>query len=170
MMSLFEAAWVIARRDFVASVFSRSFILFLLAPLLLFGFALFFGTMADAQDRSAAQPVVAVVADSATADALARGARAAGRRRRRSRASRSCATSRRPRMSRSRRRRLLADEDGGYSAVLSGTLDRPVLTGPHKVDDYRRRADAADRRRGAPHGGARRRRRAPPAGRRSSGW
>jgi len=36
MMSLFEAAWVIARRDFVASVFSRTFILFLLAPMILF--------------------------------------------------------------------------------------------------------------------------------------
>jgi ABC-2 type transport system permease protein len=31
---------------------------------------------------------------------------------------------------------LLADEHGGYSAVLSGTLDRPVLTGPLKADGY----------------------------------
>ena len=104
MMSLFESAWVIARRDFVASVFSRSFILFLLAPLLLFGFVDLLQHGADAQDRAATQPVVAVVADSATVDALTAGARAAGRRAPRSRASRSCATSRRPRMSRSRRR------------------------------------------------------------------
>ena len=38
MMSLFEAAWVIARRDFIASVFRAAFILFLVAPLPLFGF------------------------------------------------------------------------------------------------------------------------------------
>ena len=53
MMSLFEASFVIARRDFVASVFSRTFILFLIAPVLLFGFAAFFGTVADSQDRAA---------------------------------------------------------------------------------------------------------------------
>ena len=41
-MNLWESAWVIARRDFVASVFSRFFILFLLAPLVLFGFMIFF--------------------------------------------------------------------------------------------------------------------------------
>ncbi|MEA3016070.1 MAG: hypothetical protein QOI38_792, partial [Sphingomonadales bacterium] len=40
MNRLFRSAWVIARRDFVATVFSRSFILFLLAPLLIFGFSL----------------------------------------------------------------------------------------------------------------------------------
>ena len=36
MMSLFEAAWVIARRDFIATVYSRSFILFLLIPFVVF--------------------------------------------------------------------------------------------------------------------------------------
>ena len=40
MTGLFEAAFVIARRDFVATVYSRSFIFFLLAPLLVFGFVI----------------------------------------------------------------------------------------------------------------------------------
>ena len=31
-------------------------------------------------------------------------------------------------------RRLLADENQSYSAVVSGTLERPVLTGPERVD------------------------------------
>ena len=69
-MNLWESAWVIARRDFVASVFSRFFILFLLAPLILFGFMIFFSITTDAQDRAASQPVVAVVTDSATSQAL----------------------------------------------------------------------------------------------------
>ena len=47
MMGLFESAWVIARRDFVATVYSRSFILFLLAPLVLFVFVLFAAQMAE---------------------------------------------------------------------------------------------------------------------------
>ena len=70
-MNLWESAWVIARRDFVASVFSRFFILFLLAPVALIGFMIFFNVATERQDRAASQPVVAVVTDSATADALA---------------------------------------------------------------------------------------------------
>src|ERR1043165_9324256 len=69
-MKLWESAWVIARRDFVASVFSRFFILFLLAPVVLFGFMIFFSLATDVQDRAASQPVVAVVTDSATSTAL----------------------------------------------------------------------------------------------------
>ena len=60
-MNLWESAWVIARRDFVASVFSRFFILFLLAPIVLVGFMIFFNIMTERQDRAASQPVVAVV-------------------------------------------------------------------------------------------------------------
>ena len=136
MMSLFEAAWVIARRDFVATVYSRSFILFLLAPLILFGFIVFFSQVADDADARRSQPVVAVVADSATVDGAGRGARAGW-----STATvgadaspilRTVAPAENVAV---QARALLADEDGGYSAVLSGTLDRPVLTGPTEVDD-----------------------------------
>ena len=70
-MSLFDSAWVIARRDFLALVFSRFFIIFLLAPLLLFGFSIFFSMATRAQDRAATQPVVAMIVDGPTADALA---------------------------------------------------------------------------------------------------
>ena len=65
-MNLWESAWVIARRDFVASVFSRFFILFLLAPVALIGFMIFFNVATERQDRAASQPVVAVVTDTAT--------------------------------------------------------------------------------------------------------
>lgn len=134
MMSLWEAAWVIARRDFVASVFSRSFILFLLAPLLVFVFAMFFGNVAESAERSANQPVVALVSDSATAAALAaaRGRLVAGTSEIAFPTFRTVAPAENVPV---QARRLLADEEGGYSAVLSGTLERPILTGPARVDE-----------------------------------
>ena len=134
-MSVFEAAWVIARRDFVASVYSRSFIFFLLAPLLLLGFALFGGAMAEEAGRSASHPVVAVVSDTDTVQQLAaaRERLVAG-------------TSERsfPRLQpvppaenfTAQAQALLADEERGFSAVLAGPLERPVLIGPDRVDDY----------------------------------
>lgn len=135
MMSLFEAAWVIARRDFIASVFSRTFILFLLAPMILFGFAAFFGSVTNSQERAALQPTVAIVADSATTDALAQ-ARArlvAGTAEQSFPVLRAVAPAEHPEI---QARALLADQSGGYSAVLGGTLDHPVLTGPLKADGF----------------------------------
>jgi len=136
MMSFFESVWVIARRDFVASVFSRFFVLFLLAPLLLFGFMIFFGLATDAQDRAASQPVVAILAaDEGTAEALTRA-------RQRLVAATSEQTFPILRVVRPaenvavQARNLLADESGNYSAVLSGTLERPVLTGPVRTSDF----------------------------------
>ena len=135
MMGLFEAAWVIARRDFVASVFSRFFVLFLLAPLLLIGFMGFFIYATEAQDRAATQPVVAVVADSATTSALneSRARLVAGTSDQAFPILRNVAPAEHVGV---QAQRLLTDEEGGYSAVLSGTLQRPVLTGPLKVDEF----------------------------------
>jgi ABC-2 type transport system permease protein len=135
MMSLFEASWVIARRDFIASVFSRTFILFLIAPVLLFAFAVFFGGVADSQDRAALQPTVAVVADSATTDALvqSRARLVAGTSEQSFPILRVVAPAEHLSV---QAQALLADQSGGYSAVLGGTLDRPVLTGPIKADGY----------------------------------
>jgi ABC-2 type transport system permease protein len=135
MMSLFEAAWVIARRDFVASVFSKTFILFLLAPMILFAFAFSFGSMSDAQDELASQGRVAIVADSATVDALAE----ARQRLVTGTSEQSFPILRRVAPAEHvavQAQALLADENGGYSAVLSGTLDRPLLTGPTRADGY----------------------------------
>jgi len=135
MMSLLEASLVIARRDFIASVFSRTFILFLMAPMILFGFAFFFGSIADAQDLADAQPTIAVVADSATADAFAQARErlVAGTSEQSFPILRTIQPAERVAV---QAQALLADENGGYSAVLSGTIDRPVLTGPTKADGY----------------------------------
>lgn len=132
MMSVFGAAWVIARRDFIATVYSRSFILFLVIPLIMFGAIVLTSQMVD--ERTSSQPEVAIVADSATVAALG-GARA------RLVAGTSEFTF--PKLSAVQpaenvavqARRLLADDAAGYSAVFSGTLDRPVLTGPTKVEE-----------------------------------
>ena len=133
MMSLTEAAWVIARRDFVATVYSRSFVLFLLAPVLLLSFFFFFGEMAEEAERAASQPVVAVVADSETVEQL----EAARRRLVEGTSSQSFPILRQVAPAENvsvQAGRLLAEEAEGYSAVLSGTLDRPVVTGPARVD------------------------------------
>ncbi|HEX8414357.1 MAG TPA: ABC transporter permease, partial [Sphingomicrobium sp.] len=62
MTRLFRSAFVIARRDFTATVLSKTFIFFLIGPMLPFLIAgAFFGIGASA-DRKRPQPVVAVVA------------------------------------------------------------------------------------------------------------
>ena len=137
-MNLWESAWVIARRDFVASVFSRFFILFLLAPIAMIGFSIFFNIAAEKQDRAASQPVVAVVMDSGTASALAET---------RTRLIGGTSEQSFPILRnvdpaenvQAQAQALLADETGNYSAVLSGTLDRPVLTGPMRSEFTTRR-------------------------------
>ena len=137
-MNLWESAWVIARRDFVASVFSRFFILFLLAPVALIGFMIFFNVATERQDRAASQPVVAVVTDSATSQALnqARVRLVAGT------SEQSFPILRYVDPAENvpaQAQALLADENGNYTAVFSGTLDQPVLTGPMRSDFTTRR-------------------------------
>ena len=134
MTSVFEAAWVIARRDFVATVYSRSFILFLLVPLVMFGVALVAGRAAEESERSVAQPVVAVISDSTTVEALgaARERLAAGTSSLAFPILRAVPPAENSAVQAGR---LLADEQGGYSAVFSGTIERPVLIGPAKINN-----------------------------------
>ncbi len=71
-LSLWQAAWVIARRDFVAILFSRYFIFFLLGPL----FPLVIGTLAagvgQRVDDATAQTDIAVAMAPADVDAMLR--------------------------------------------------------------------------------------------------
>jgi ABC-2 type transport system permease protein len=135
MTGIFESAWVIARRDFIATVYSRSFILFLIVPLIIFGAAFLVQAAANENEQTASQPLVALIADSDTVQALsaARGRLAAGTSDQVFPAMRAVAPAENVRVQAGR---LLADEQGGYSAVFSGTIDRPVLTGPAKLDEY----------------------------------
>lgn len=70
MRRTFELAWVIARRDFIATVVSRSYILFLLAPLLALGFGILIGELTKQTDQAVTQPTIAVVSDARTAGLL----------------------------------------------------------------------------------------------------
>lgn len=133
MMNMLQAAWVIARRDFVATVYSRSFIFFLLTPLIVVGFSILTAVV-GARSNTDNGPIVAVATDSATAEALTA-----------ARAHLASLTSERimPRLRvvdpavdvRAQARALIAEADPGYSAVFSGTLDQPVLSGPERIND-----------------------------------
>lgn len=61
-MELIRAAFVIGRRDFTATVFSRAFLLFLLGPLFPIAMGALFGSIGGRIAASAEQPTVAVVA------------------------------------------------------------------------------------------------------------
>lgn len=62
MMGFFQSAFVIARRDFVATVWSRTFLFFLIGPLVIIGFSLAFGTLTSRMARADIQATVAVIA------------------------------------------------------------------------------------------------------------
>ncbi|MEO5973051.1 MAG: ABC transporter permease [Sphingomicrobium sp.] len=71
MRELIRAAFVIARRDFTATVFSRVFLLFLLGPLFPIAMGALFGSIGGRIAASAEQPTVAVVASAEEFRALA---------------------------------------------------------------------------------------------------
>ena len=128
MMRFFRSAFVIARRDFSATVLSKAFIFFLLAPLfpLLFG-----GVFSSISARVASQnhrPVIAVVGDQADFDALAAAreqvARAVGD------DDLVALVGYRPEADlASQQKHLLASPLPPIRAVLSGGLEHPQLVG-----------------------------------------
>lgn len=63
MKDFLAAAWVIARRDYTATVFSRTFLLFLLGPLVALAFGGVFGFVGGRADDVALQPVLSVIAE-----------------------------------------------------------------------------------------------------------
>jgi len=71
MRQILRAAFVIARRDFTATVFSRSFLFFLIGPLFPVLMVVIFGSMGGLTESAAERPVVAVIASDADYRALA---------------------------------------------------------------------------------------------------
>jgi ABC-2 type transport system permease protein len=65
MNEMMRAALVIARRDYVASVWSRTFLLFLIGPLFPILFAMVFGSVGASLDQKATHPTVAVIGSNA---------------------------------------------------------------------------------------------------------
>jgi len=132
-LSTLAAAFVVARRDFVAILWSRSFIFFLLGPLfplVVFGLA---GTVGSRLDAAADHPVIGIVMPAADADALLAADSALGPKlggvlpdlvvlRR-------LAPSERADPAAALRMGLAGHHLGSLAAVASGTLATPVLTG-----------------------------------------
>ncbi|WP_157216062.1 ABC transporter permease [Flavisphingomonas formosensis] len=128
MNELIRAALVIARRDYTATVFSKTFLLFLIGPLfpIIFGFV--FGSIGANVDKTA-RPVVAVIATDGERTALT-----AARNRLADRLGDGSLPLFRfvapQRDAAAQVRHLLQNEDDATVAVLSGGLDEPVLAGP----------------------------------------
>jgi ABC-2 type transport system permease protein len=70
MMGFVRAAYVIGRRDFVATVFSRTFLFFLLGPLVIIGISILFGNLSERMARQDTRATVAVVAGAAEYGAI----------------------------------------------------------------------------------------------------
>ena len=126
MRNIFESAYVIARRDFVATVYRPTFILFLLAPVLLMAISMGIGTMTARAERESTREVMAIVADSQTVAAVqaARATLAAGTSERTFALLRPVAPAENVG---AQARALLADQEANYSAVFTGTLEQPTL-------------------------------------------
>jgi ABC-2 type transport system permease protein len=65
MMSFVQSAFVIGRRDYVATVWSRTFLFFLLGPLLIIGISILFGNVSGKMARNDTRAAVAVIASAA---------------------------------------------------------------------------------------------------------
>lgn len=70
MNRLLASTWVIARRDYVATVFSRIFLLFLIGPLFPILFGGIFGALGNGGDGPSPRPLVALVTDAPETGAL----------------------------------------------------------------------------------------------------
>jgi len=128
MMRFVRSAFVIARRDFTATVFSKTFLFFLLGPLLIIGLTVVFGNVTERMARHDTQPTVAVIASAAEyraiADAHARFRPAFGEDR-----LTEIVRAEPDYVLDAQVRDLLASDDKRVIAVLTGGLSKPKLTG-----------------------------------------
>jgi ABC-2 type transport system permease protein len=125
-LSLMSAALVVARRDFFAILLSRAFLFFLLGPLfpiLVGGLA---GGIGSQVKSEVANPELALLLAPAERDAIVRAHAALGAQ---------LGGSLPPLVAlddppTADPKAILAEKRGNIAAVLSGTLEQPVLTGP----------------------------------------
>ena len=133
MPELLRAAFVIARRDFTATVLSRAFIFFLNAPLFPILLGGVFGGIGARVAEQASRPVVAVAMSPAEFQALS-GAR--------DKLAQALGPDQvvelkyvpREADGDAQARRLLATPDSGYRAVVHGWFGAPELTGDIRAD------------------------------------
>lgn len=150
-LSRLAAAWIVARRDFTAILFSKAFFFFLLGPILLVGISSGAGVVGAKAAQNAHPPQLAVALDHADARTFARSsARLApmiGM----------PAVVMLPLASAQDPRAILQQGNRDLGAVLSGTLAKPQLTGtPQLIREWSGKvaliaADAEGRQAAYPH-------------------
>jgi len=129
MRELIRAALVIARRDYTASVFSKTFLAFLIFPLVPLLIGGMFGRMGSEIDRKATHPTVAVIAPADDA-ALIGAARSRLAARMGDQALPDLRLIAPVRDISAQTNALLADTHENVVAVARGPLDAPALAGP----------------------------------------
>lgn len=123
MKEILRAALVIARRDFSAVILSKTFILFLLGPLFPVLIGMAFGGLGEKITNESLRPTVGISMGKADRDQMERAYEALAKR---------IGSKNLPALRRAPQgdpRALLARPDARFIAILSGTVDRPVLTG-----------------------------------------
>lgn len=133
MQKLVRSAFVIGRRDFAATIFTRAFLFFLMGPLfpVLLGFV--FGSIGGTMASQAERPVIAIVASDAEFQALAGARQSLGQAV--DAFSLVGVYQARPEGNRAaQRQRLLQSQKPPVIGVLEGGLDRPRLTGRLRPD------------------------------------
>ncbi|OBX18089.1 ABC transporter permease [Erythrobacter sp. QSSC1-22B] len=121
-LSLWQAAWVVARRDFQAILFSKAFLLFLLGPIFFGAISIAAGMLGAKAAESGEPPRLAVMLPAAQAEALARAHRELD-------ALISIPPIERVTVGEAEPATLLADRTRNFGAVLTGTLAQPRLIG-----------------------------------------
>jgi ABC-2 type transport system permease protein len=132
MMGFLRSAYVIGRRDFTATVYSKSFLFFLISPLIIIAISVLFGTVTQNAARQNMQTTVAVVAGKAEYDELAAS---------RDRLVEAFEGRTLPELSwyepdynlKAQTDDLLRSSEKRIVAVLTGGIAKPTLTGP--IDD-----------------------------------
>ena len=128
MMGFVQSAFVIGRRDFVATVWSRTFLFFLLGPLLIIGVSVLFGNVSQKMARQDVRATVAVIASEAAFEPIASA---------RARIGPAFSEGMLPDLVRAepdydlalQTEQLLGAGDKKIVGVLTGGLERPTLTG-----------------------------------------
>ncbi|WP_340267573.1 ABC transporter permease [Sphingobium mellinum] len=123
MKDILRAALVIARRDFSAVILSKTFILFLLGPLFPVVIGMAFGGLGERITTESLRPTVGISMGKADREQMQRAYEALASR---------IGRDNLPYLRRAPQgdpRALLARPDARFIAIVSGTVDRPVLTG-----------------------------------------
>jgi ABC-2 type transport system permease protein len=123
MTEVLRAAFVIARRDFSAVIFSKTFILFLLGPLFPVAIGMAFGGLGEKITTDSLRPTIGIAMSRGDVGKMEQAHRILSAR---------MGAENLPRIQHAPKgdpRALLARPDARFIAIVSGTIERPILTG-----------------------------------------